>query len=258
MLVVGLSASPARRRSGGLAVDQGMLFGREPLQGAFAALMAPAALSILTITFQHDAGRTSQSFRRLRSRLGGWSRHRRTGGRHPHRVRIVAVVPLINVPIALLAACRAVRASSARAGPAGQRYDIPGALLSTAGLGQLGLRVHQGRAPTAGHQRPPSRCIAVGVSLLAVFVVVEARSAYPLLPLRVVLERNRGGCLLGRTAQRRRPLRHVHLRELLHAADSSLLSSRSWGGIPSICARRGRGGRRFNQLVAKDRTPGWR
>src|SRR5580658_2731624 len=54
MFVVGLLGFAGASALGGLAVDQSMLFIARALQGAFAALMAPAALSILTITFQHD------------------------------------------------------------------------------------------------------------------------------------------------------------------------------------------------------------
>ncbi|HEY2597530.1 MAG TPA: MFS transporter, partial [Candidatus Dormibacteraeota bacterium] len=55
MFVVGLIGFGAASALGGAAVNQWMLFGSRALQGAFAALMAPAALSILTITFSHDA-----------------------------------------------------------------------------------------------------------------------------------------------------------------------------------------------------------
>src|SRR5579871_5223791 len=56
MFVVGLIGFASASALGGLAVNQGMLFGARALQGAFAALMAPAALSILNNTFQHDPG----------------------------------------------------------------------------------------------------------------------------------------------------------------------------------------------------------
>src|ERR1700693_4698515 len=54
MFMIGLLGFAAASALGGLATDQAMLFGARALQGAFAALMAPAALSILTITFQSD------------------------------------------------------------------------------------------------------------------------------------------------------------------------------------------------------------
>src|ERR1700753_3403608 len=54
MFIVGLIGFVAASALGGASVDQTMLFGSRALQGAFAALMAPAALSILTNTFQNN------------------------------------------------------------------------------------------------------------------------------------------------------------------------------------------------------------
>jgi MFS family permease len=62
MFIVGLIGFAAASALRGAAVNQAMLFGSRALQGAFAALMAPAALSILTITFQHDAGERAKAF----------------------------------------------------------------------------------------------------------------------------------------------------------------------------------------------------
>ena len=62
VFAVGLVGFGVASAIGGLSVDQGMLFGARALQGAFAALMAPAALSILTITFQSDAGERAKAF----------------------------------------------------------------------------------------------------------------------------------------------------------------------------------------------------
>ena len=160
-----------------LAVDQAMLFGSRALQGAFAALMAPAALSILTITFQNDAGRTGQSLRRLRSRLGCRSRHRRAGGRCPHRVRVVAVVPSDQRSHRLAGRGRGVGGLSVRAGPAGQPDTTSRACCSRRPVWSAWSTGSPRRSPTAGRRRPRSRLIAVGVILLAAFVVVEARSA---------------------------------------------------------------------------------
>ena len=102
---------------------------------------------------------------------------------------------LINVPIALLAALAALRVigDSRESGKA--RYDIPGALLSTAGL--VSLVYGFTKAVTDGWSSATTlTLLAVGLALLAAFVGVEARSTSPLLPLRVVWERNRGGSYL--------------------------------------------------------------
>jgi Major Facilitator Superfamily len=76
------------------------------------------------------------------------------------------------------------------------RYDLPGARLSTAGLASLVYGFT--KAVTDGWSSARTlTLIALGVVLLGAFVVVEPRSTSPLLPLRVVLERNRGGAYLG-------------------------------------------------------------
>src|SRR5580704_9077843 len=62
MFIVGLIGFASASAIGGSAVNQWMLFGSRAVQGAFAALMAPAALSILTITFSHDAGERAKAF----------------------------------------------------------------------------------------------------------------------------------------------------------------------------------------------------
>jgi MFS family permease len=51
MFIVGLLGFGVASALGGLAQNQAMLFGARALQGAFAAVMAPAALSLLTVTF---------------------------------------------------------------------------------------------------------------------------------------------------------------------------------------------------------------
>ena len=58
----GCSASRRPRHSAAWPQNQAMLFGARALQGAFAALMAPAALSILTTTFQHDPSERAKAF----------------------------------------------------------------------------------------------------------------------------------------------------------------------------------------------------
>jgi len=92
MFIVGLIGFAAASALGGSAVDQAMLFGSRALQGAFAALMAPGALSILTITFQDDPGERAKGLRCIRSRVGA-ERRSACWRRRPHRVRVVALVP---------------------------------------------------------------------------------------------------------------------------------------------------------------------
>jgi Na+/melibiose symporter-like transporter len=99
------------------------------------------------------------------------------------------------VPTHLLRRCgqRRARARGSRAGTT--RYDLPGALLSTAGL--VSLVYGFTKAESHGWRSGPTLLfLSVAVILLAAFVIVESRSSHPLLPLRVVAERNRGGAFL--------------------------------------------------------------
>lgn len=102
---------------------------------------------------------------------------------------------LINVPIALVAAGAASRTVGESRAAGSTRYDVPGALLSTAGLVSLVYGFTKAVADGWGATRTLT-LIGVGLVLLVAFMVVETRSAAPLLPLRVVAERNRGGSYL--------------------------------------------------------------
>ncbi len=195
MLVVGLIGFAAASALGGSAVDQAMLFGSRALQGAFAALMAPAALSILTTTFQNNPAERAKAFGAYGAVSGGGAAIGVLAGGVLTQYASWRWCLLINVPIALMAAVAGWRVISESRVSGTTRYDIPGALLSTAGL--VSLVYGFTKAVTDGWSSPTTlTLIAIGVILLGAFVAVEARSASPLLPLRVVTERNRGGAYL--------------------------------------------------------------
>ena len=67
VFIIGLSASPSPPRSAVSPQSFGVLVAARALQGAFAALLAPAALCLLTTTFT-DPGGAQQGVRRLRRR----------------------------------------------------------------------------------------------------------------------------------------------------------------------------------------------
>ena len=195
MFIVGLIGFAAASALGGSAVNEAMLFGSRALQGAFAALMAPAALSILTLTFQHDAGERAKAFGAYGAVSGAGAAVGALAGGLLTQYASWRWCLLINVPIALLAAAAALRIIGDSRESGRTRYDIPGAVLSTAGL--VSLVYGFTKAVTDGWSSPTTlTLLAVGLFLLAAFVVVEARSNAPLLPLRVVWERNRGGSYL--------------------------------------------------------------
>ncbi len=179
---------------GGLAQNAAMLFGARALQGAMAAAMAPAALSLITTTFTEPRER-ARAFGVYGAIAGGGAAIGLLLGGLLTQYVSWRWTLLINAPIAALAAVlatRLVRESRARGRTS---YDVPGAFTATAGL--LALVYGFTRAEAAGWTAPVTlSLIAVGVALLASFVFIETRTRHPLLPLRVVLDRNRGGSYL--------------------------------------------------------------
>jgi MFS family permease len=102
---------------------------------------------------------------------------------------------LVNIPISIVAAAAAYRLIGESRTHARSRYDLPGAFLST--LGMVGLVYGFTEASSHGWTAPLTLAIlAISVAFIVAFVVVEARSSNPLLPLRVVMDRNRGGSYL--------------------------------------------------------------
>jgi EmrB/QacA subfamily drug resistance transporter len=195
MFGAGLLGFAAASAVGGLATDQAMLFGARALQGAFAALMAPAALSILTITFQSDPKERAKAFGAYGAVSGAGGAIGVLAGGLLTEYASWRWCLLVNVPIALIAAFAASRVVHESRAEGTTRYDVPGALLSTAGL--LSLVYGFTKASTDGWKSAPTlTLLSVAVVLLVAFVVVETRSSHPLLPLRVVSERNRGGSFL--------------------------------------------------------------
>ncbi|HEX2773375.1 MAG TPA: MFS transporter, partial [Micromonosporaceae bacterium] len=107
---------------------------------------------------------------------------------------------LVNIPIALLAWLAAVRLVPESRAQGNTRYDVPGAVLVTLGLVSLVYGLTQAAEPDKGWDSPVTiGFLAAAGLLLAAFVVVEHRSNHPLLPLRVLLDRTRGGAYLAST-----------------------------------------------------------
>src|ERR1700730_14858157 len=137
MFTVGLIGFAGASALGGLAPDQAMLFGARALQGAFAAIMAPAALSLLTITFRDDPRERAKAFGAYGAVSGAGGAIGVLAGGILTQYASWRWCLLVNVPIAVLTAVAAVRVVHESREAGSTRYDIPGALLSTAGLVSL-------------------------------------------------------------------------------------------------------------------------
>jgi EmrB/QacA subfamily drug resistance transporter len=190
VFVIGLTGFAAASAVGGFAPSFGVLVVARALQGAFAALLAPAALSILTTTFTvpQERNRAFGVFGTIAASgaavgliLGG-ALTQYLDWRWSMFINVLLAIPAALTALRLLT--RDVPVSS------GSRIDVAGTVTASVGLFALVFGVSN--AETHGWGAPVTiAAIAAGVALLGAFVAVERRVANPLLPLRVVADRNR-------------------------------------------------------------------
>jgi EmrB/QacA subfamily drug resistance transporter len=194
MFIISLLGFAGASALGGLAQNAAMLFAARALQGAFAAVMAPAALSLLTISFTEPKER-ARAFGVYGAIAGGGAAIGLILGGLLTQYASWRWTLLINVPIAIAAAVFAVFEVRESKSEARDSYDAIGALLVTGGL--LSLVYGFTRAESDGWGAGVTRSLlGVAALLLVSFVVREVRTANPLLPMRVILDRNRGGSFL--------------------------------------------------------------
>ncbi len=204
--IIGLLGFAAASALGGVAPNAGLLFAARGLQGAFAALLAPAALSLITVTFVASKER-ARAFGVFGAISGGGAAIGLVLGGVLTEYFSWRWCLGVNVPIALAAAVAGFYVVHESKAPGDTSYDIPGAILSTAGLVSLVYGFTE--AAKAAHPENPADTSVQGwtapttvfflvaaVVLLAAFVLWEKRTTNPLLPLRIVLDRNRGGSYL--------------------------------------------------------------
>ena len=192
--VVGLLGFAGASAVGGAAPSFEVLVGARAVQGAFAALLAPAVLSILTTTFTDPAER-AKAFG-VYGAIGG-------SGAAVGLLLGGALTQLldwrwtmyVNLAFAVPAALAAVRLLDGRRPATRPRIDVPGVLLGVSGL--FALVYGFANAELHGWDAPRTIVpLAYSATALAAFVLVERRVAHPLLPLAVVRDRNRGAALL--------------------------------------------------------------
>ncbi|HVA53065.1 MAG TPA: MFS transporter [Acidimicrobiales bacterium] len=194
VFVIGLVGFGVASGIAGLAQNQAMLFGARAVQGAFGALMAPAALSLLTVTFT-EARERARAFGVYGAIAGGGAAIGLVLGGVLTQYASWRWTLLINVPIAIFAAVAATLVIRESRVETRHGYDLPGALTSTVGL----FLLVYGFTMVASHGWGSTLTVSLlvgAVLFLAAFVVIELRSSHPLLPLKVVLERKRGGSFL--------------------------------------------------------------
>ncbi|MFF0543185.1 MFS transporter [Nocardia thailandica] len=188
--IVGLVGFALASAVGGAATSFEMLVAARVGQGVFGALLAPAALSLLTVTFTEPSER-AKAFGIFGAVAGtGGAIGLLLGGALTEWAswRWAMYVNLIFAAVALVGAVLLLAKHTVTQRP---KLDIPGTLTVTAAL--FGIVYGFSSAETRGWGDPITLAFLIGGAvLLAAFVVVETRVAHPLLPLRIVTDRTRG------------------------------------------------------------------
>jgi EmrB/QacA subfamily drug resistance transporter len=192
MFIAGLILFALASLVGGFAESEGVLIAARAVQGLGAAIVSPAALSIVTTTFRDGAERNKA--------LGVWGAVAGSGGAAGVLLGGVLTDGLgwewvlwVNVPIGIATAAIAPRlVRESRSESETRSFDVAGAISVTAGLSVLvyalvdAVDAGWGSTQTIG-------LLALAVALIAVFVVIELRSEAPLVPFRIFRNRTLTG-----------------------------------------------------------------
>ena len=189
--LIGLAGFAGVSAIGGASVNFAMLITARACQGAFAALLVPSALSLLTTTFTgpKDRGRAFAVYGAIAG--AGGAVGLLLGGALTEYLswRWTLYVNLIFAAVAFAGGALLLKRQPS---PVKPRLDIPGVLLVSGALfclvyGFSNAAAHSWQAPSTWG------FLAAGAALLAAFALWMSRAPHPLLPPRVVLDRNRGG-----------------------------------------------------------------
>ncbi|GAA3479073.1 MFS transporter [Streptomyces yanii] len=184
MFLVGLGLFTAASLVGGFAQEGWQLLAARAAQGLGAAVLSPATLTLLTAAVPEGPARTRAIGTWMAVGAGGGAAGGLVGGALTDLLSWRWVL-LINVPFGVLVLIGAtVWLAESRAGGR-HRIDLLGAVLVTVGLATVSYGIVQTEREgwTVAATLVP---LLGGVALLALFVLVEARTAVPLMPLRVL------------------------------------------------------------------------
>ncbi len=197
MFMLGLVVFSVSSFAGGIAQSDAWLLAARAAQGLGAAIVSPAALSIITTTFAEGAERNRA--------LGVWGAVAGAGGAAGVLLGGILTsglnwrwVLFVNVPIGLAAAALAPRTlHESRAEGGASTFDLPGAVAVTGGLSLLVYAivdtVNVGWGSTTTLLR-----LAGAALLLVAFVVIELRQRHPLMPFSIFRLRTlRGADIVG-------------------------------------------------------------
>ncbi|WP_083460177.1 MFS transporter [Jiangella muralis] len=179
---------------GGLAVNEAMLLAARAAQGASAAFLAPAGLAILTTAYTDGAGR-AKAFAIFGVTSGAGGILGMVLGGVLTSFGSWRWCLLINLPVGLVILVLALRHLEESTAARPTRYDLPGAVTATAGVGSFIYGVSNVAAD--GWFAPTTLAFILGgVALLTLFVALQRRSSEPMMPLGILAHRTRGGAFL--------------------------------------------------------------
>ncbi|WOX24663.1 MFS transporter [Streptomyces sp. HUAS YS2] len=187
IFLLGLGLFTAASVAGGLAQEGWQLVAARAVQGLGAAVLAPATLTLVTAAVPAGPARTRA--------IGTWTAVGAAGGAAGGFVGGVLVdllswrwVLLINVPVGVLVMAGGVLWLTESRTGGGRKLDLPGAILVTGGLAAVAYGIAQTEQTGWGASATLVPLLG-GLALLGTFVAVEARTAAPLMPLRVFRSR---------------------------------------------------------------------
>jgi len=194
IFITGLLGFAGASALGGIANTQAMLFGARALQGVFGALLAPAALSLINVTFTLPKER-AKAFGVYGAISGGGAAIGLILGGTLTEYANWRWCLGVNVPIALITVAMALPWLHESHADGDHKYDIPGAV--TVSLGLLSLVYGFSQAATHGWAKSSTyQYFVIATVLLVAFFIIESKVEGPLLPIRVLAEKNRAGSYL--------------------------------------------------------------
>src|SRR5215212_8105002 len=168
---------------GGFAESEGQLIAARALQGLGAALLSPAALSLVTVIFKEGAERNKA--------LGVWGAVAGSGGAVGVLLGGMLTewagwewVLFVNVPIAAVGALLAPRLLPESRNEGARHFDVAGAFSVTAGLSLLVYTLVDANNAGWGSTQTVG-LLALAFALIAAFVAIERSSRAPLVPFRI-------------------------------------------------------------------------
>ncbi|WP_020667544.1 MFS transporter [Amycolatopsis nigrescens] len=193
-LLIGVLGFAAASALGGAATNPAMLITARALQGAFAAVLSPSTLSLVSVMFTEAKARARAFAIFSVTLISGGAVGMILGGILTSQLSWRWCM-YVNLPIAALVVAGALKFVPRTKPVPGGRLDLVGVLLIGAGLTALVYAL--GEAELHGWGSPLIiGLLAASVVLLAVFAFWQTRAAHPLLPLRILADRARIGANL--------------------------------------------------------------